>query len=202
MPATTAVHRRFAGAQPNPRPANPFRGRGLWPQRGFVDRQDLGHLHPHSGAVQPGYCGPAVQWSAGRARALPNRVAGQHDAGAPWLVCPVRLPMVKACVRAMDAISEFVATLALPEVPSVDRYVIAGGSKRGWYGPPRNARGQCFLRRRRRPTIVALCTAVPGTAVAPGDPQGHVACWRRRRARGGHRPDRHRDPRHDPEPEL
>ena len=33
----------------------------------------------------------------------------------------------------MDAISEFVRTLSLPDVPSIDRYVLAGGSKRGWY---------------------------------------------------------------------
>jgi PhoPQ-activated pathogenicity-related protein len=40
--------------------------------------------------------------------------------------------MVKAAVRAMDAIQEFIPTLNLPEVPRVERFVIAGGSKRGW----------------------------------------------------------------------
>ncbi|HUG94216.1 MAG TPA: PhoPQ-activated pathogenicity-related family protein [Planctomycetaceae bacterium] len=44
---------------------------------------------------------------------------------------PARLPMVKAVVRAMDAIQ---ALLARDDVggPAVDRFTIAGGSKRGW----------------------------------------------------------------------
>ncbi|MBL9166609.1 MAG: PhoPQ-activated pathogenicity-related family protein [Verrucomicrobiales bacterium] len=44
---------------------------------------------------------------------------------------PARLPMTKAAVRAMDAITAFCAT---PEGGSmkVDRYMVAGGSKRGW----------------------------------------------------------------------
>jgi PhoPQ-activated pathogenicity-related protein len=50
----------------------------------------------------------------------------------PRAAWPVRLPMVKAAVRAMDAIQEFIPTLNLPEVPRVERFVIAGGSKRGW----------------------------------------------------------------------
>ena len=41
--------------------------------------------------------------------------------------------MVKATVRAMDAIQEFVATLGLPAVPRINRFLISGGSKRGWY---------------------------------------------------------------------
>ena len=40
--------------------------------------------------------------------------------------------MVKATVRAMDAIQEFVPTLGLPNVPRIGRFVLAGGSKRGW----------------------------------------------------------------------
>jgi len=40
--------------------------------------------------------------------------------------------MVKAAVRAMDAIQEFVPTLNITNVPSIERFVIAGGSKRGW----------------------------------------------------------------------
>jgi PhoPQ-activated pathogenicity-related protein len=44
---------------------------------------------------------------------------------------PARLPMTKSAVRAMDAVTAFCAT---PEGGSmkVDRYVVAGGSKRGW----------------------------------------------------------------------
>ncbi len=44
---------------------------------------------------------------------------------------PARLPMTKAAVRAMDAATAF---LASPEGGSVkvDRFVVAGGSKRGW----------------------------------------------------------------------
>ena len=39
--------------------------------------------------------------------------------------------MVKATVRAMDAITEFVETLSDTIPPT--RYILAGGSKRGWY---------------------------------------------------------------------
>jgi len=44
-----------------------------------------------------------------------------------WLA---RMPMTKASMRAMDALQEFVQTL--PEVPNVNRFGVAGGSKRGW----------------------------------------------------------------------
>jgi PhoPQ-activated pathogenicity-related protein len=44
---------------------------------------------------------------------------------------PLRLPMTKAAVRAMDAVTAFCAT---PEAGSfkVDQFVVSGGSKRGW----------------------------------------------------------------------
>jgi PhoPQ-activated pathogenicity-related protein len=44
---------------------------------------------------------------------------------------PARLPMTKAAVRAMDAITAFIAT---PEggAARVERFVVSGGSKRGW----------------------------------------------------------------------
>jgi PhoPQ-activated pathogenicity-related protein len=45
-----------------------------------------------------------------------------------WLV---RLAMVKSGVRAMDAIQEFMASDAGGKV-KIDRFVVAGGSKRGW----------------------------------------------------------------------
>jgi len=46
-----------------------------------------------------------------------------------WLV---RFPMVKASLRAMDAMTEYVAT-KLPELGcQLDYYVISGASKRGW----------------------------------------------------------------------
>jgi len=44
---------------------------------------------------------------------------------------PLRLPMTKSVVRAMDAVSSFLATEAGGHV-KVDRFVVAGGSKRGW----------------------------------------------------------------------
>ena len=44
---------------------------------------------------------------------------------------PARLPMTKAAVRAMDAVTEFLASDAGGKV-TVDRFVVAGGSKRGW----------------------------------------------------------------------
>jgi len=47
---------------------------------------------------------------------------------AKW---PARLPMTKAAVRAMDATSEFLVSEAGGKVV-VDRYVVAGESKRGW----------------------------------------------------------------------
>ena len=42
-----------------------------------------------------------------------------------------RLPMTKAAVRAMDAVTSFLANEA-PRRVAVDRFVVAGGSKRGW----------------------------------------------------------------------
>lgn len=44
---------------------------------------------------------------------------------------PARLPMVKSAVRAMDAIQEFMASDKGGKV-TVDQFVVAGGSKRGW----------------------------------------------------------------------
>lgn len=44
---------------------------------------------------------------------------------------PLRLPMTKAAVRAMDTITEVTAGLD-GEGPTVDQFVVAGGSKRGW----------------------------------------------------------------------
>jgi len=44
---------------------------------------------------------------------------------------PLRLPMTKAAVRAMDTITAFCATPKGGEV-KVDRFVVTGGSKRGW----------------------------------------------------------------------
>lgn len=50
---------------------------------------------------------------------------GQPD----WLV---RFPMVKASLRAMDAITEFIAK-SHPELEAqLDYYSVAGASKRGW----------------------------------------------------------------------
>jgi len=42
-----------------------------------------------------------------------------------------RLPMVKSVIRAMDAVQEFLQSEAGGKVP-IRRFVIAGGSKRGW----------------------------------------------------------------------
>jgi len=51
---------------------------------------------------------------------------GARDDDARWLA---RLPMTTAAVRAMDAVSDFTGqTLGTP----VERFVVAGGSKRGW----------------------------------------------------------------------
>jgi PhoPQ-activated pathogenicity-related protein len=44
---------------------------------------------------------------------------------------PARLPMTKSAVRAMDAITQFMAS-ADGGQSKVDKFVIAGGSKRGW----------------------------------------------------------------------
>jgi PhoPQ-activated pathogenicity-related protein len=44
---------------------------------------------------------------------------------------PLRLPMTKAAVRAMDTITAFAASPACGNL-KVDRFVVAGGSKRGW----------------------------------------------------------------------
>jgi PhoPQ-activated pathogenicity-related protein len=45
-----------------------------------------------------------------------------------WLV---RLPMVKSGVRAMDAVQQYLGSAAGGGV-AIDRFVVAGGSKRGW----------------------------------------------------------------------
>lgn len=47
---------------------------------------------------------------------------------ATWIP---RFPMVKAAVRCMDAVTEFLASEAGGKV-AVKKYVVAGGSKRGW----------------------------------------------------------------------
>ena len=44
---------------------------------------------------------------------------------------PARLPMTKSAVRAMDAVTAFAASSAGGE-SNVSRFVVAGGSKRGW----------------------------------------------------------------------
>lgn len=44
---------------------------------------------------------------------------------------PARLPMTKSAVRAMDTITAFCASEAAGKV-TVNRFVVAGGSKRGW----------------------------------------------------------------------
>src|SRR5262245_20845997 len=44
---------------------------------------------------------------------------------------PLRLPMTKSAVRALDTITAFCADPARGSV-RVDRFVVAGGSKRGW----------------------------------------------------------------------
>jgi len=44
---------------------------------------------------------------------------------------PARLPMTKSAVRAMDTVTDFCATPAGGHL-KVDRFVVAGGSKRGW----------------------------------------------------------------------
>lgn len=44
---------------------------------------------------------------------------------------PLRLPMTKAVVRAMDSVTGFMASEAGGQV-TVDKFVVAGGSKRGW----------------------------------------------------------------------
>ena len=47
---------------------------------------------------------------------------------ASW---PLRLPMTKGAVRAMDTVTAFMATPEAGNV-TVDKFVVAGGSKRGW----------------------------------------------------------------------
>jgi PhoPQ-activated pathogenicity-related protein len=44
---------------------------------------------------------------------------------------PLRLPMTKAAVRAMDTITNLMQTQVSPAA-TVDQFVVAGGSKRGW----------------------------------------------------------------------
>jgi PhoPQ-activated pathogenicity-related protein len=44
---------------------------------------------------------------------------------------PMRLPMTKSAVRAMDAVTEFCASEAAGKV-KVEKFVVSGGSKRGW----------------------------------------------------------------------
>ena len=44
---------------------------------------------------------------------------------------PARLPMTKAAVRAMDAVTDFLAKLPAGAL-TVKNFVVAGGSKRGW----------------------------------------------------------------------
>ena len=57
-----------------------------------------------------------------------SRVKYMMTGDETWLV---RLPMVKSGVRAMDAMQEFMATEQAGGI-KIDRFVIAGASKRGW----------------------------------------------------------------------
>ena len=45
---------------------------------------------------------------------------------------PARLPMTKAVVRAMDAVTAFCAKPPAGAAAAIDRFVVAGASKRGW----------------------------------------------------------------------
>lgn len=45
---------------------------------------------------------------------------------------PARLPMTKSAVRAMDAVSRYGASSPDGDAVKVDRFVVAGASKRGW----------------------------------------------------------------------
>ena len=69
----------------------------------------------------------------GRARSEDSLIAYTWDkflrtGDEKW---PARLPMTKSAVRAMDTVTALCASEAGGRVP-VDRFVVAGGSKRGW----------------------------------------------------------------------
>lgn len=57
-----------------------------------------------------------------------SRVKQMATRDDQWLV---RLAMVKSGVRALDAIQEFMSTVAAGQV-KIDEFVVSGGSKRGW----------------------------------------------------------------------
>ncbi len=76
---------------------------------------------------------PLVFNEDGKKRTEDDLIAYCHikfmDTGdASWLP---RLPMVKSAVRAMDAVTEFLATTEGGKT-TVKKFVVAGGSKRGW----------------------------------------------------------------------
>jgi PhoPQ-activated pathogenicity-related protein len=76
---------------------------------------------------------PLVFNKDGKPRREDDLIAYCHikymDTGDPaWLP---RLPMVKSAVRAMDAVTEFLASEAGGKTP-IKKFVVAGGSKRGW----------------------------------------------------------------------
>jgi PhoPQ-activated pathogenicity-related protein len=76
---------------------------------------------------------PLVFNKDGKPRVEDDLIAYCHvkylDTGDPtWLP---RLPMVKSAVRAMDAVTEFLASKEGGHV-AVKKFVVAGGSKRGW----------------------------------------------------------------------
>jgi len=52
-----------------------------------------------------------------------------HGEDANW---PAQLPMVKATVRAMDTIQDFLGNLGLFSRITINKFVLTGGSKRGW----------------------------------------------------------------------
>jgi PhoPQ-activated pathogenicity-related protein len=76
---------------------------------------------------------PLVFNNDGEQRVEDNLIAYGHvkfmDTGDPtWLP---RLPMVKSAVRAMDAVTELMASPAGGKT-AIKKFVVAGGSKRGW----------------------------------------------------------------------
>ena len=52
-----------------------------------------------------------------------------HPDEPEWLV---RLPMVKASLRAMDTMTAFVAQHPRLRIPDLDYFAVTGASKRGW----------------------------------------------------------------------
>lgn len=115
----------------------------------FIGGGANGGTAPKSAEARTALIAKATNTVAVELRMVPNQPLIFHNDGKPrkeddliaytWdqflktgeETWPARLPMVKSAVRAMDCVQEFLSDEQGGKV-AIDKFVVAGGSKRGW----------------------------------------------------------------------